>query len=400
MLDDDIAPEVRTMFELVPESAAFFTMIARGLRPEADPTRRARKFWGAVSHYLLWHQPGDDVVSRGLLDWIERGRGWRFLFAQFPAVDGYTHQTSPDSPPVLRALRRVDDTIGRLLNLLSRRGIVDDTLVLIVSDHGASRVSRHLDLAQWFRHQGVRTLAHPELWRGNPAAAVMVAGNGSAMVYARPGEPRSNRWPLDRLREPDALGASIDPVSRLVAEDAVAFVAAEEGPGTLRVVGRHGDATIRELGHLIEYRIGSADPLRIGQSALLDRRGWLAHTFDRPFPDAPVQLIDQFRSPRTGDLVVVANKGFDFRDRWEIPEHKSGHGSMIRDHMQTPLWSSQPLSAGPLRTADLFPTMLDWLGEAVPAGLDGELVWRPGSPSPVAEPPVEVHLSPPGFWGS
>ncbi len=27
---------------------------------------------------------------------------------------------------------------------------------------------------------------------------------------------------------------------------------------------------------------------------------------------------------------------------------------------------------------DLFPAMLDWLGVAVPAGIDGEAIWRPG----------------------
>jgi hypothetical protein len=30
-----------------------------------------------------------------------------------------------------------------------------------------------------------------------------------------------------------------------------------------------------------------------------------------------------------------------------------------------------------LRTVDLFPTMLQWLGVAPPAVMDGELVWNP-----------------------
>ena len=46
-------------------------------------------------------------------------------------------------------------------------------------------------------------------------------------------------------------------------------------------------------------------------------------------------LFDQFRASRTGDLLVVANEGYDFRQRYEVPEHKSGHGSMFRAHMQT-----------------------------------------------------------------
>lgn len=38
-LDGDIAPDVRTIFELVPESLALFTMISRGLTPARTPPR-------------------------------------------------------------------------------------------------------------------------------------------------------------------------------------------------------------------------------------------------------------------------------------------------------------------------------------------------------------------------
>jgi hypothetical protein len=378
MLDRDIAPDAETIFERIPESAAFFTMITRGLRASADPTRGARKFWGAVSHYLGWHQPGDDVVGRHLLQWIERDQGWRFLFAQFPAVDGYTHQSRPDSPAVLGALHRVDRSIGLLTAALDRRRLTDDTLILVVSDHGASVVEHHLDLAPWLRRRGIRTLAHPELWRRDPTAAVMVAGNGSAMIYARPNDCRADRLTMAQLREPTAFGSQEVLVTALLEENAIAFLAAQDDRDTVRVASRAGEALVREVGERIEYRLVTGDPLAIGGPATLDRRAWLTHTFDQEFPDAPVQLIDQFRSPRGGDLLVVARKGFDFRDRWEIPEHKSGHGSMIRDHMQTPLWSSQPLGPIALRTADLYPSILAWLGEPCPAGIDGEPVWRPG----------------------
>ena len=387
LLDGDIDPGIRTLFELVPESAAFFTMITRGLSPERDPAQGARKFWGAVSHYLLWHQPGDDVVARGLLRWIDRDPAWRFLFAQFPAVDGYTHQSHPGHPKVLAALHQVDVAVGALVESLTRRGLLDDTLLLMVSDHGASRVRRHLDLAQWFRDQGVPTLSHPELWRRDPRAAVMVAGNGSAMVYAAPGRPRPERWPVDRLRRPEAFGAGRDLVAGLAAEPGVAFVAGATTDGGVAVIGADGHATLREAAGVIHHEPGTGDPLGLGPARAADHRTWLERTFDGPYPDGPRQLLDQFRSPRTGDLVVVAREGFDFRDRWEIPEHRSGHGSLIRAHMQTPLWSNRPLGETPLRTVDLFATMLDWLGERLPEGVDAELVWNArtgtGSPRPV-----------------
>ena len=378
MLDGDIAPEVRTIFELIPESAAFFTPITRGLSPERDPTQGARKFWGAVSHYLLWHQPGDDAVARALLDWIERDPEWRFLFAQFPAVDGYTHQTTPEAPRVLEALRRVDRSVGAVVALLEAKGQLADTLVALVSDHGATTVREHLDLAVWMRQRGIPTLAHPELWRREPRAAVMVAGNGSAMIYARPESRRAARWSLATLRRPEAFGTADDVVAALVAEPAVAFVAAEDRPGGVRLANATGEAVIALGPDGISYRPESADPLGTGPFSGADRE-CLARTFDSTYPDAAAQLLDQFRSPRTGDLIVVAREGYDFRDRWEIPEHKAGHGSLFRAHMQVPLWANHALPGTPMRTVDVFASLLEWLGEPAPAVLDAEPVWTPGA---------------------
>lgn len=374
-LDRDITPEVRTIFELVPESLGIFTPVAKGLTPARDPSRTERKFWGSLAHFAEWHQPSDDAVSRHLLRGVEAG--WRFIFAQFPAVDGYTHQSTPEGPKVLRALRRVDQTVGRLRQLLAARGELEDTLILMVSDHGASVVHAHLDLAAWFRSQGVRTLSHPILWERDPLAAVMVAGNGSVMVYARPGEARTARWPLERLRAPETFGTTQDVIANLVREPAVAFVAAEETPGTVRVLNAEGEAlVIREAGR-IRYQPRLADPLALGSGRILTAAEWLAFSWEGVYPDACVQLLDQFRSPRTGDLLVVAREGYDFRRRFEVPEHKSGHGSLIRAHMQVPVWASVPAPSSVVRTVDLFPAMLEWLGVEIPQDIDGESAWSP-----------------------
>ena len=364
------------MFELVPESLGIFTPVARGLTPEHDPSRRERQLWGALAHYAQWHQPSDDAVARHLLAAVDGPA--RFVFAQFPAVDGYSHQTNPDAEPVRRALRKVDAVVGQVRARLRARGELERTLLIVVSDHGAAAVHTHLDLAEWFRARGVPTLSHPVLWERDPRAAVMVAGNGSAMVYARPGEPRPHRWPIERLRRPDAFGAGEDLVPALLREPSVGLVAAELADGGVWVSDADGAARLEHTPAGIGYRPLTGDPLGCGGPRSGSVREWLETTWDDAYPDAAYHLLDQFRSPRTGDLVVVAREGFDFRKRFEIPEHRAGHGSLVRSHMQTPVWSSEPLSAEPVRTVDLFPAMLDWLGVETPEGLDGEAVWRPG----------------------
>jgi hypothetical protein len=390
MLDRDISAEVRTVFELVPESVGIFTPVARGLDRGRDPSRLERQIWGSVAHVAMWHQPSDDSVSRHLFRAAEGN--WKFVFAQFPAVDGYTHQSGHDSAKVHRALRRVDATVGELRRLLQQRGELANTLILLVSDHGASPVHTHLDLADWFRGHGIPTLAHPVIWERNPRAAVMVAGNGSAMVYAQPTQSRRYRWPLERLRDPQSFGGAVDLVAALLAEPAVALLAAESEAGGIWVGSAGGTALLRARGDRIAYEPSSGDPLRLGGAWSGSSRAWLERSWNSPYPDAPFHLLDQFRSRRSGDLLVIAHEGYDFRGRFEVPEHREGHGSLIRAHMQTPVWSSVPLPKRPLRTADLFPSMLHWLGAPIPGPLDGELVWQPHGSQPASAAPREVAL--------
>jgi hypothetical protein len=377
LLDRDISTDVSTIFELVPESVGIFTPVSRGLSRRRDRSRFQRQFWGSVAHFSQWHQPSDDAVSHQLLQ--VAAENWRFVFAQFPAVDGYTHQSDPDSPKVHRALRRVDSTVGRMREQLRRKGELAESLILLVSDHGSSMVHTHLDLASWFHSRGIPVLAHPIIWKRGPRAAVMVAGNGSAMIYARPGEPRHDRWPVERLRQRDAFGSDEDLVAALLREPAVALIAGESQSGGLWVGGRSGTARIAAQGGMLSYHPLRGDPLLMGGPWSGSARDWLNLTWNSQYPDAGFQLVDQFRSRRAGDLLVIAAEGYDLRDRFEVPEHRAGHGSLIRSHMQTPVWSSHPLPAVPLRTVDLFPAMLRWLGASVPDGIDGEPVWVPES---------------------
>ena len=144
-------------------------------------------------------------------------------------------------------------------------------------------------------------MSHPIIWERDPLAAVMVAGNGSAMVYARPNETRAERWPLSRLRDPKTFEVGFDVVARLAAEPAVAFVAGEV-EGGLRVVGAEGEPTFTtEEDGQIGYRRLTGDPLALGVDRVADEREWLEASWDAPFPDAPFQLFDQFRASRTGD---------------------------------------------------------------------------------------------------
>ena len=97
----------------------------------------------------------------------------------------------------------------------------------------------------------------------------------------------------------------------------------------------------------------------------------LERSFETGHPDALAQIAQLWRSRRSGDLVVSAMPGWDLRERYEHPEHLSSHGALHAGHMLVPFAASAPLTEGPMRTADVFATVLDHLGREAPAGIDG-----------------------------
>lgn len=359
-LDRDLARRP-SIFDLVPESVAICTPVTRGLSRGAHliPLRRAAL--GCAAHYLGTYPALDRAVADA---WLSvAGRRWRFLFVVFPGPDGVTHWRDPHHPAVLATYRRVDRALGAFVERVRRTGELP--VFFVAADHGASAMREHCDLALALESWGLPTLRHPlHVWRRGARAAVMVSGNASAQVYFGPRSARAE--PLTEAQIPQAL------LARLVELPAVRLAAYRDGQGGVVVVAGKQRARLGEAGDEISYEPLDGDPLGLGPVSLLAAdRDVLAASRATDLPDAPRQLLQLFRSARTGDLVLAARVGSDFRGPWEIPEHRSGHGSLVADHMEVPIAASRPLPDGPIRTVDLMPTILEELGTPVPEGLDG-----------------------------
>jgi len=353
-----------SIFELVSESLAICSPLTNGLRPGASLARRRRALLGPLAHYAGTYPALDAAVADA---WIETAgrRDWRFQFVVFPGPDGITHLKDPFHRAVLDSYRAIDRALGRFVERVRTAGEVPD--LFVAADHGGSVMRVHRDIAVELERSGVAALRHPmHVWRREARVAVMVSGNASAQLYF---EPRSGRLTPRTEAELPA-----DLVRRLLAFDEVRLGACRDDRGGVMVLADGGvRARLTEDGDRIGYEPLTGDPLGLGGRGprTAEDRELLARTLGTDLPDAPRQLLQLFRSARAGDLVLAARLGADFRDAWEIPEHKAGHGSLIADHMAVPIAASIPLPAGPLRTVDLMPTMLERLDVIPPAGIDG-----------------------------
>ncbi len=351
-INRDIAPAA-SVFDLVGESLAICTPITRGLRPGAHLMPLTRAALGASAHYLGTYGPLDRAVAATWL--ATAARPWRFLFVVFPGPDGFTHLYDPWHPTVLDSYRHIDRALGRFVAAARRHG--DLPAFFVASDHGASAMPEHCDIAMTLERWGVPTMRHPlHLWRRGAQAAVMVSGNACAHVYF----PSGDRELAERLTR------------ALVELPAVRLGAFRDPRGGVIVARGARRGRLFEQGSRIGYEPWLGDPLGLGNAdVLLDDRDMLECSRGTDLPDAPRQILQLFRSARAGDLVLAAAPGADFRGPWEIPEHRSGHGSLIAEHMQVPIAASIPLPPTALRTVDLMPTILETLGVEAPHDLDG-----------------------------
>lgn len=78
-----------------------------------------------------------------VLEWIGLPPGERpsFITLYFSDVDSAGHEYGPESPQVAAAGARVDGLLGDLVAGIEALGLIDETIIAVVSDHGMARLS-------------------------------------------------------------------------------------------------------------------------------------------------------------------------------------------------------------------------------------------------------------------
>jgi hypothetical protein len=386
LFNRDLTPRIRTLFELTSNPVNVFGVVTRGVPPANNLHGRLKQLIWPYVHYLRRWDVADRWAARALVKSATIPSELRFV--AFPGIDWLSHYSELEGDATAWAYALIDGALGEAVDELRRAGEYDETLILLCSDHGHTPVHTHYDLPVRLEDEfGLRVAYHsrPMLRRGFDAVAC-VSGNGMAHVYLKGdgwGSSGPSREAIDRLHP----GLR----HRLLAEPAVDLIVTRgEEPGSLWIESPRGLARLVSLDDGVLYEPQGSDPFGWGE--VPRRMTWeesLDLTFDSEHPDALTQIAQLFRSNRTGDLVVSAAPGFDLRERYEHPEHRSSHGALHREHMIVPVASSAPLAEGPMRTADLFAIALRHLGREVPEGIDGisRLVDSP-TRSPIAPLPA------------
>lgn len=368
-VDSDLDSSTPTIFELVPRSIAALNVIGRGLanrnRIGRSPRFVARAalthFAGNVRGWLAIDRDIGSAVAQQI-----RTKNPDFVFAALTGIDKTSHSGGHDASIVMDALRIVDATVEEIRDDAERAGSWDDMHLWVVSDHGHSPVAGHEDLVGLMRSLGRRAIAHPWVYSMSADVAVMVSGNAMAHIYLDLAERERPWWPSH-----DSGWNEI--AELLLTRQSVDLMILPRSLGECEVHGRaRGHALMTWEHDRISYQPVTGDPLQIGERRELDNAAAYEACIASDYPDALVQIANLAGAPRSGEIILSATRGWDFRARYEPIPHLSSHGALHREHMLVPLLVNRPVAGLPRRTVDVMPSALRALGIDIPGGLDGK----------------------------
>ena len=363
-LNSDIKKSKKTIFESIDKSRSIFNEITRGLRAEFDMTKMSKIYYKMKSHFYGSNDI-DSVAFKKLLTAMDTDA--EFIFCCIHGVDSNAHIYGCDNNIVVESYKNFDSNLGLIINKIKSDNKKNDTLLIVTSDHGHSNTQTHIDLVEFLRRRDLNVLSYPMIFNkylSDINSSVMVSGNSMAHIYLK---NKSNWKNKTYFKESDKL------INDLLETDGIDIVATLNEKQQILVKSKRGLALIEEKENLISYQPLNNDPFNYKKmKELLSTEEILEETHNTEYPDAITQLAQIFKSPRCGDLIISAEQGYDLREKFEYPEHKSSHGSLTRDHMLVPLILNRKISEKKIRTVDLFPTILDYLGKDLPNSIDGK----------------------------
>ncbi len=326
LIDDDIDPSVKTIFEHLEDlnTVSIGSVVHRG-----------------ADEYVPPWLPPDGLRMKALQRRFQKKNPPDVSVVVLTGLDWPAHRYGPKSEWVRIGLRKLDQDMGRFFKLLKKRGLDKNTYIFFTADHGHAPVRGRIDLYSLFTSLGFDLLdkflytARTEGWTDYDAVMWM-AGVGYAFLYLPHRTDTEMSWSRrpdesELLSYPTAGGRRVNLIDELTRRPQIAFI------------------VIR-------------DPLS-GKVSAFSNAGRLEVEHDLgEYPDAAVQIPRLMAAPRAPDILIVPRDGYETAWSW----HRGRHGGYTRQEMIVPL-----LAIGPnivrrriprARTIDLLPSILNLLG--------------------------------------
>ena len=366
LIGKDIDEKVKTVFQELPKSYSIFNPITKGIG-NRNLTNYSRIWYWYYAHMTNRWATCDSASMQKSIKSLDKNP--EFLFAVFPGIDEYSHLSHPKHPSVIERYCWFDQAFGEFKSELVKKNMLDDSMIFIVSDHGLSQTHTHVCLNKVLEENNCSPFFYPKVFNvKDKNSANMISGNGMTHLYFK----GDGNW-SDKITIEDINKKYPELVSRLLALSAVDIISARDEDGSVKIISRRGSAKVSLDGSSLRYDVLDSDPFGYKLDAnCLTSKECLEATIDTDYPDAPFQIAHLFTSNRTGDLVISATPGYDLRDEYEDPEHKSSHGSLFSSHMVVPIATNVKTDKKCIRTVDVYAEIMEKLNVNLSSCIDGE----------------------------
>ncbi|MGI1660148.1 MAG: alkaline phosphatase family protein [Desulfitobacterium sp.] len=137
----------------------------------------------------------DDFTTLCAVDTIKRKKP-NLLLMHLIDLDDTKHSLGTDSEEVEATLLRMDQRLGKIMEAVRSAGIQEDTVILVVGDHGQFNVDYKVRLNKLLQEQGLITTEKGEMkWR-----AYLQSTGGAAYLHVKEGDEEAEKIAITTLQ--------------------------------------------------------------------------------------------------------------------------------------------------------------------------------------------------------
>ncbi len=331
----DISPDTDSLYDHFEKPVIIFEPINYSPKKKLKNPQIGRILHLLFAHYTKYWRAADRFVKNRLIRRIKQKHDC--IVALFLGIDEYSHLNSPTHEKTIKSYITVDKAVEKAVAVLKKCGLYEKTVLTIVSDHGHTATEHHISLVELAKESGFKPLFFPRIYQSDFDLAVMESGNSMAQLYFKTDASWEQRakseWLLNDPKTKTLL-------KKLIKHPGIAFITMQTNNGII-IKNNSGEIDISVKKNKFKIKISRENPLKNGlKDTTYTSEELYKLTYNDLYPDAINQISMLFKSQRSGDVFVTTKLGYDLRQKYEHPEHKSSHGSLHRDHMKVPVASS------------------------------------------------------------
>ncbi len=147
----------------------------------------------------------NEWTTRALTEVLWKDAVPRFTVLWLGDPDYSQHLTQPGSLTALTAIANSDSNLGRVIDTLKTRGVLDKTDIFVVSDHGFSTIERTVDLIAILKKTGINAVREHKMTPKDDDVLVVNIG-GTTSLYITGHSPAVLQKCVDLLQASEFAG--------------------------------------------------------------------------------------------------------------------------------------------------------------------------------------------------